>query len=117
MNATWEGAAGRPRHLLVESQGRADVGEFGFRRDAVALAAAGRGVLLYLVQDGVALALPGSDERLDAFQAAGGTLAADDFSLAQRGLADAPLRPRTQVAGMDDLARWVLDPDVQVVWH
>ncbi|MFF2546341.1 hypothetical protein ACFVUY_27780 [Kitasatospora sp. NPDC058063] len=108
---------GTPWYLLVESQGHSAPQEAGFRRDALAQAEAGRPVLMFLVQDGVALALPGSDATLDDFQRAGGRLVADDFSLTQRGLDGRALRPTVRVTGMGEMAEWMLDPDVKVVWH
>ncbi|MGW3957053.1 hypothetical protein ACWEKM_40600 [Streptomyces sp. NPDC004752] len=107
------GAAGRL--VLIESQDAG--GPAGFRRDAVVQVRQGRPTVLFLVQDGVLLAVAGSDAELDRFQQEGGVLAADGFSLAQRGLDDARLRPGLRVAGMDEVAAWVLDPATRVVWH
>ncbi|MEV5603688.1 DsrE family protein [Streptomyces sp. NPDC052299] len=105
-----------PGRLLIESQGHGPEAA-GFRRDAVTQVLTGHSVLLFLVQDGVVLALPGSDDELDRFQGRGGVLAADAHSLAQRGLDTVPLRPGLRVIGMDEVAGWILDPAVQVVWH
>ncbi|MET9610111.1 hypothetical protein ABZZ17_34410 [Streptomyces sp. NPDC006512] len=114
MSEIWE--SGTPRLLLVESQGRF-AQDAGFRRDAVTQVLTGQSALLFLVQDGVVLAVPGSDSDLDRFQKEGGVLAADSFSLAQRGLEAASLRPELRVVGMDVVAGWILDPAVRVVWH
>ncbi|MFF4324219.1 hypothetical protein [Streptomyces sp. NPDC001568] len=114
MSEDWE--SGAPRLLLVESQGRF-AQDAGFRRDAVTQVITGQTALLFLVQDGVVLAVPGSDSDLDRFQKEGGVLAADSFSLAQRGLEEASLRPELRVVGMDVVAGWILDPAVRVVWH
>ncbi|MGW6544049.1 hypothetical protein ACWGBH_14520 [Streptomyces massasporeus] len=111
--ADWESTA--PRLLLIESQGRA--ADTGFRRDAVTQVITGESALLFLVQDGVVLAVPGSDADLDRFQKEGGVLAADSFSLAQHGLDTAGLRPELRVVGMDVVAGWIIDPTVRVVWH
>lgn len=108
--------SGTPRLLLIESQGRA-AEDTGFRRDAVTQVLTGQSALLFLVQDGVVLAVPGSDADLDRFQKEGGVLAADSFSLAQHGLDTANLRPELRVVGMDVVAGWILDPAVRVVWH
>ncbi|UYQ64821.1 DsrE family protein [Streptomyces peucetius] len=115
MTEIWE-SGGPPRLLLIESQGRV-AQDTGFRRDAVTQVLTGSSVLLFLVQDGVLLAVPGSDEDLDRFQKGGGVLAADGFSLAQRGLDTDLLRPELRVVGMDEVAGWLLDPAVRVVWH
>ncbi|MEE1784238.1 hypothetical protein PUR71_15220 [Streptomyces sp. SP17BM10] len=114
VSEVWEGST--PRLLLIESQGRV-AQDTGFRRDAVAQVLTGQSALLFLVQDGVVLAVPGSDSDLDRFQEEGGVLAADSFSLAQHGLDGAALRPELRVVGMDVVAGWILDPAVRVVWH
>ncbi|MBX7553615.1 hypothetical protein K1Y78_38040 [Streptomyces sp. tea 10] len=111
-----EEPGGAPASLvLIESQGAGEPA--GFRRDAVVQLRQGRPTVLFLVQDGALLAVAGSDADLDRFQEEGGVLAADGFSLAQRGLDDAGLRPGLRVAGMDDVAAWILDPTTRVVWH
>ncbi|WP_156727257.1 hypothetical protein [Streptomyces apocyni] len=109
-------SGGRPRLLLVESQGRT-ASDAAFRRDAVAQVLAGHSVTLLLIQDAAALSVPGSDTGLDRFQKEGGLLAADRFSLAQRGLDQAAFRDGLRVVDMDEVGGWVLDPDVRVVWH
>ncbi|MFE9635241.1 hypothetical protein [Streptomyces sp. NPDC006463] len=114
MSEIWD--SGTPRLLLIESQGRV-TRDAGFRRDAVTQVLTGQSALLFLVQDGVVLAVPGSDSDLDRFQKEGGVLAADSFSLAQHGLDTAELRPELSVVGMDVVAGWILDPAVRVVWH
>ncbi|MEU9304024.1 hypothetical protein [Streptomyces sp. NPDC048269] len=114
MSENWE--SGTPRLLLIESQGRV-TRDAGFRRDAVTQVLTGQSALLFLVQDGVVLAVPGSDSDLDRFQKEGGVLAADSFSLDQHGLGTAELRPELSVVGMDVVAGWILDPAVRVVWH
>ncbi|MFE0106741.1 hypothetical protein [Streptomyces sp. NPDC059009] len=116
----WESGdwgSGTPRLLLIESQGRVAPEDAGLRRDAVTQVLTGQSVLLFLVQDGVVLAVPGSDADLDRFQKEGGVLAADSFSLAQHGLEPVALRPELKVVGMDVVAGWILDPAVRVVWH
>ena len=107
----------QPRYLLIESQGPGAPHDAGFRRDAVVQAETGRPVLLFLVQDGVTFALPGTDAETDRYLNAGGRLAADRFSLIQRGIAEEALRPQARATDMDEVAGWVLDPDIRVVWH
>ena len=117
MTAQRERPAGDgPWLLLVESRGHDDEPD-GFRQDAVTQVLMGNPVVFLLVEEGVVLAVPESDADLDRFQKEGGTLAADRFSLAQRGLDKAPLRAGTRVTGMDEVAGWILDPSVRVVWH
>lgn len=112
-------AAGAPRLLFVENsaeeggEGRAD----GFRSEAVTQVLMGNSVMLFLVQGGVVLAVPGRDTDIDRFQREGGLLAADRFSLAERGLDAEALRGGTRITGMDEVAGWILDPSVRVMWH
>ncbi|MFI7291505.1 hypothetical protein ACIBRY_33405 [Streptomyces anulatus] len=100
----------------MENRGGADEPD-GFRRMAVTEAVSRSSVVLLLVEEGAVLAVPGSDTALDRFQRAGGRLAADRYSLARRGLDTAPLRAGTRVTDMDEVAGWVLDRAVHVVWH
>ncbi|WP_406383520.1 hypothetical protein [Streptomyces sp. NBC_01618] len=116
MSEAW-GSEGTPQILLIESHGPCAPVDAGLRRDAAAQARAGYRVLMYLVEDGCLLARPGTDDELDRFEAAGGRLAVDRFSLVQRGLEQVPLRPRAKVSGMDELAGWITGPGVQAVWH
>ncbi|NEB42207.1 hypothetical protein [Streptomyces sp. SID14515] len=115
MSEQWEPGEGRWL-LLVENRGGADEPD-GFRRMAVTEAMSRRPVVLLLVEEGVALAVPGSDSALDRFQRAGGRLAADRHSLARRGLDRASLRVGTRVTDLGEVAGWVLDRAVRVVWH
>ncbi|OKK04822.1 hypothetical protein AMK26_16220 [Streptomyces sp. CB03234] len=109
------GAAG-VRLLLVETRGT-DAPPDGFRADAVMEVLTGHAVLLFLVGEGVTLAVPDSDRELDLFQKEGGELTADLFSLVQRGLDEAALRPGVRVTGWPEVAGWLLDPAVRVAWH
>ncbi|MGW7057959.1 hypothetical protein ACWGHM_05385 [Streptomyces sp. NPDC054904] len=117
-------AAGAPRLLFVENRGAQDTGEAGgeggaddFRSEAVTQVLMGNSVMLFLVQEGVVLAVPGRDTDLDRFQREGGLLAADRFSLEERGLDVGTLRRGTRITGMDEVAGWILDPSVRVMWH
>ena len=101
--------------VLIESRGHGEC--TGFRRDAVTRVLGGQSTVLFLVQDGVMLAVARSDADLDRFQEEGGVLAADGFSLTQYGLDNAELRPGLRVVGMEDVAAWILDPATRVVWH
>ncbi|MCA6094680.1 DsrH/TusB family sulfur relay protein [Streptomyces sp. SCA3-4] len=116
MNAP-EKNAGPVAYLLIESQAAAPPDGTGFRRDAVTQARLGHSVVLFLIQDAVALALPGRSEELEALLEAGGRVWADDFSLAQRGLDGGTLMPSVRRTDMDAVAEAVLDPAVKVVWH
>ncbi|WP_053171335.1 DsrE family protein [Streptomyces sp. SBT349] len=108
---------GRAEYLLIESRAAATADGAGFCRDALLQARAGHGVLLFLLQDGVTMALPGRSAEVKALGAEGGRIWVDGFSLAQRGLADAALLPAARIVDVDAVAGALLDPDVRVVWH
>ncbi|WP_097869466.1 DsrE family protein [Streptomyces sp. rh34] len=109
--------AERLRFLLIESQAVATPAGAGFRHDAVTQARMGHSVVLFLIQDGVTLALPGRAPELEALLEAGGRVWVDAFSLDQRGLHEAGLLPSALTTDMDAVAAAVLDPAVRVVWH
>ncbi|MGJ3561544.1 hypothetical protein ACR6C2_37905 [Streptomyces sp. INA 01156] len=93
MSDAWGGSRGKtPRILLIESHGPCARWTPAAGRHGAG--PAGYPVLMYLVEDGCLLARPGTDEDLDRFEAAGGRLAVDHFSLVQRGIGHLPLRPR-----------------------
>ena len=107
-------------HLLVDSHGPwSGPGWAGFLADAAELAGAGRRTRVLLVQDGVLGAVDGSagGASLDPLLAAGGELCVDRFSWEQRGLAGQRARAGVRWSDLDEVAGWVLDPGVQVVWR
>ncbi|MER6623314.1 DsrE family protein [Streptomyces sp. NPDC000931] len=108
---------GHVRFLLIESQASAVPAGTGLCQDAAAQARLGHSVVLFLIQDGVTLALPGRAPELDTLLEAGGRVWVDGFSLAQRGLHHAGLLPSALTTDMDAVAAAVLDPAVRVVWH
>ncbi|MDJ0382255.1 hypothetical protein [Streptomyces sp. G-G2] len=110
-------AAGAPRLLFVENRAEEGGEADGFRSEAVTQVLMGNSVMLFLVQGGVVLAVPGRDTDLDRFQREGGLLAADRFSLEEHGLAEDMLLQGTRITGMDEVAGWILDPSVRVMWH
>ncbi|KUJ65378.1 hypothetical protein ACZ90_48840 [Streptomyces albus subsp. albus] len=107
--------AGTTSYLLVESQ----VGHVSerFIGDAVALAAAGERVRLFLVADAVAAAVRGTSEPVAAFTAAGGELWVDDFTLAQRAIPRQALAEGAGVVDMDRVATELTAAGTRVVWH
>lgn len=81
------------KYLLIESRDPFDSRDVAFSYDlAIGLAKAGHEVTLLLVQNGVFPARRGAkDVGLAAVMAAGVRVLADDFSLLERGIADARL--------------------------
>ncbi|MFE1872553.1 DsrE family protein [Streptomyces sp. NPDC059496] len=105
-------------HLLVETKGPwSGPGCAGFLRDARDLARTGHRVRLLFIQDGVSAAVAGSLGETASAAAAGCEIWVDRFSLAQRGLDESGLLPEARPVEMPQVAAWVLEPDVRVVWH
>ena len=103
-------------HLLVETQGPWNgPGCARLVEDAVTLAGAGDRVCLFLVEDGVAAAVPGALPALAELRRRGGTLWVDEFSLRRRALD--PAATEGEAVAMDAVAAKLLAPDVRVVWH
>src|SRR5215207_204833 len=72
---------------------------------AVALKERGHEVTVFLVQNGVLAARKNAhDSYLSRLAEAGVALMADDFSLSERGILTAELRPGVQPAGIETLA-------------
>jgi sulfur relay (sulfurtransferase) DsrF/TusC family protein len=105
-----------PEYLLVESHGPWNGPACErFANDALALVRSGNAVSLFLVEDGVTAALAGALPALAELRRDGGTVWVDEFSLRQRGLADAELDGER--IALDAVAAKLLEPPVQVVWH
>lgn len=107
-----------PDHLLIESGGAwSGPACARFVRDAVALAADGHDVCLFLVEDGVTAALPGAVPGLGDVLRLGGRIWVDDLSLGRRALTASDLVPGAEVVGIDAVAGRLLEPGVRAVWH
>jgi predicted peroxiredoxin len=87
-------------------------------RTALALEQAGHGVTVFLVQNGVlAVRQNGSDAYLSRLAGAGVKLLADDFSLCERGIQAAEVRPGIQPAGIETLIDALLEENTKAIWH
>jgi hypothetical protein len=103
-------------YLLIESRSDQESAEVAtLRRRAAQLCRAGHRVTLFLVQNAVLTGdvTPTLAELLDA----GVEIWADDFSLANRGLAGVPRPAGLRTGGMPELVRMLMAPDVVPVWH
>ncbi len=91
------------KYMLIESRDPFDSSDVAFSYDlATGLAAAGHEVTLLLVQNGVLPARRGAKDRgLAAVMSAGVKVLADDFSLRERGIADARLVGGIEPAPLD----------------
>jgi intracellular sulfur oxidation DsrE/DsrF family protein len=89
-----------PNYLLIESRDPFSAqAALGHVELAVALRRAGAQVALYLVQNGVLPCRAGADgEALHEALAAGVEVLADDFSLQERGIAEADLARGVKLA-------------------
>lgn len=87
-------------------------------RTAIALRQGGHGVTVFLVQNGVfAVRQNGSDAYLSRLAGAGVKLLADDFSLSERGIQAAEVRPGIQPAGIETLIDALLEENTKAIWH
>jgi len=87
-------------------------------RTAIALRQGGHEVTVFLVQNGVLAARQnGSDAYLSRLVGAGVTLLADDFSLSERGIQAAEMRPGIQPAGIETLVDALLEENTKAIWH
>jgi predicted peroxiredoxin len=104
------------RYLFVESRSERESPDVEALFDlAGQLRDAGHDVTLFLVQNAVAAA--GSTGVLGALVRRGVDVLVDDRSLADRGLAPAPLPGGARPAGMPELVRLLMTPDVVATWH
>jgi sulfur relay (sulfurtransferase) DsrF/TusC family protein len=105
-------------HLFVESQGPwAGPGCNRFLEDALSLARAGHRVWLFLLENGVTAAIPGSVPALAELLDEGCQLWVDVFSMDQHTLRPGQLVPSAQLVGMDEVAEMLLRPGIRAIWH
>ena len=85
---------------------------------AAALKGRGNEVTVFLVQNGVLAARRGArGSHLPRLAEAGVLLLADDFSLCERGIAEAELLPGVRQANIDSLVDFLAREDTKAVWH
>jgi hypothetical protein len=105
-----------PKYMLIESRDPFESNDVAFSYDlAIGLAKAGNQVTVLLVQNGVLAARRGARaEGLAAVLHAGVTILADDFSLAERGIArlTAGIEPAPIDVAVDHLAA-----GHKTLWH
>ena len=105
------------RYLLIESSSPWESGTTAeFYRLARDLAGQGHEVTLYLVQNGVLAARAGARESGLADVAAHARIVADDFSLRERGIAAALLRPSVRPGAIEAVADLLAD-GARAIWH
>jgi hypothetical protein len=105
-------------YLLIESRDPFEHNDAGYYFDlAASLAGRGHRVTVYLVQNAVLAARPcGQSSRLEKLRGVGVTVLADDFSLAERGIAAARLVPAVKPAPIDAVVDG-LAAGHKTLWH
>lgn len=106
------------KYLLIESRDPFDSGDVGaFYELAAGLAQDGNEVTVFLVQNGVLPARPGSRSRgLADLVAAGVEVLADEFSLRERGIAAGRLVAGVRSAPLDVVVDQLADGR-KALWH
>ncbi|MCM3869410.1 MAG: DsrE family protein [Pyrinomonadaceae bacterium] len=85
---------------------------------ATALKQRGDEVTVFLVQNGVLAARQNArDNSLARMAAAGVSLLADDFSLSERGIQPAELRPGIERSGIEHLVDVLVQDHTKAIWH
>jgi predicted peroxiredoxin len=107
------------QYVFVESRDPFDSPDTGFVADtAAALAARGRAVTVFLVQNGVLAARAGArGSHVPRLAGAGVRVLADDFSLVERGIDGAELPAGVVAAPIGTLVDLAVQPDTKTLWH
>jgi len=106
-------------YVLIESRDPFDCADTAFVADtATALAARGRAVTVYLVQNGVLAGRAGArGSQVPRLTAAGVTVLADDFSLSERGIEPGELTRGVREAPIGTLVDLVTSAGTKTLWH
>jgi hypothetical protein len=105
-----------PTELLIESRHSKNPVAGSFLKAAGHRRSTGARVVLFLIDDGVQAAV-GDRSQIGHASEPGMTIWADGPSLAQRGISVAELAPGVLPVDLDEVARFLFDPAVRVVWH
>ena len=106
-------------YLLIESRDPFESRDTQFLEQlALALRRLGHQVTVFLVQNAVlATRKNASRSGIGNLSDAGVNLLADDFSLCERGIEPADLRPGVQPAGIDLLVDALVKSETKAIWH
>jgi predicted peroxiredoxin len=108
------------QYVFIESRDPFESPDTGFVADtAEALAARGRSVTIFLVQNGVLATRSGAvrGAHLGRLAGAGVTVFADDFSLRERGIEAGELWAGVRPGSIETLVDLIVRPDAKTVWH
>jgi sulfur relay (sulfurtransferase) complex TusBCD TusD component (DsrE family) len=87
-------------------------------KTATALRERGHEVTVFLVQNGVLASRQNAPHSyLARLTEAGVTLLADDFSLRERGISAAELRPGVQPSSIETLVDALIQENTKAIWH
>ena len=106
-------------YVFIESRDPFESRDVRFVEEtAAALKERGHEVTVFLAQNGVLAARrnPG-DSYLARLTEAGVNLLADDFSLRERGIETAGLRPGIRAASIEELVDAQLQDNTKAIWH
>lgn len=107
------------QYLLIESRDSYEFADVGYFYDlADGLSKEGHRVTVFLVQNGVLPARPSAQsERLTHLVEKGIEILADDFSLAERGIAPEALAKGVRPAPIDRVVDLLADGATRALWH
>ena len=109
------------RYTLIESRDPFEYGDTLYMYDLAGdLAGKGNDVTLFLIQNGVLTTrkgvksnpLSGLKQRAPSVK-----VAADDFSLRERGISRSSILDSVEVSNVDNLVDFLVEDGAKVVWH
>ena len=106
-------------YVFIESRDPFESPDVRFVEEtAAALKRRGHEVTVFLVQNGVLASRRGArDPGLARLAEEGVTLLADDFSLRERGIQAAELRPGIQTSDIEALVEALVRENTKAIWH
>jgi sulfur relay (sulfurtransferase) complex TusBCD TusD component (DsrE family) len=106
-------------YVFIESRDPFESRDVRFVEEtAAALKGRGHEVTVFLVQNGVLASRRGArDSYLDQLAQAGVALLADDFSLCERGIQPAELRPGVRPSSIEALVDALVRESTKAIWH
>ena len=109
------------RYLLIESRDPFEYGDPLYMYNLAGdLAGKGNDVSLFLIQNGVLTTRRGvKDNPLTVLKqkAPSISVAADDFSLRERGISESAIVEGVAVSNVDDLVDMLVQDTTKIVWH
>ncbi len=109
------------RYVLIESRDPFEYGDANYMYDLAGdLAGKGNQVDLFLVQNGVLTTRRGvKNNPLAGLKQRGApvNVAADDFSLRERGISPSDVLEGVQISNIDNLVDQLVQDDAKIVWH